>query len=98
MNPWDPDRVRGSADSLRALHAAVPAAEEVDLSEEVVAERRADRVRRMFPDHERGLTDAWDDGPRESAPTPHPVTGTAQALDVLAHLLGAEVIDDPPID
>lgn len=81
---------------LADLHARVPAAQEEDLLEEVVRERRfAESVGRLA---EAGLTDdevTGDPQPdRALAPNPEqdPPLRPGQVLGLLEHLLGAQVI------
>lgn len=85
--------------TLEALHDLVPAAEEIDLADEVDAERSRARFERWFADElvRMGLTVRRADEPgaaEEHAGEPGPEAPTdLQALGLLEHELGAEVIE-----
>lgn len=78
------DHQRGGEESLYALYYLVPAAEEEDLLEESVLER-AQRAT-PAPDPGCSSTEPVDQGPALTF---------MQALGLLRHLLGAEVLEQP---
>jgi len=94
---------------LDELHALVPAAEEIDLADEVDAERSRARFRRWFaaelvrlglapPGAEGGEEDGGggdDDADHATGPTAttEPPLTDNQALGLLEHELGAEPLD-----
>lgn len=99
MSNWGRSEFRpGPESSLDELHARVPAAEEVDLAEEVHAEQFARWAEDLVLGQLRRLGEEPPDQMDEPAPTDEgdaadsPTPG--QALGLLEHLLGAVEIEE----
>lgn len=76
-----------SRTSLAALHALVPAAEEIDLAEEAARHRLL---------RDRGQTEPKAEQPEAAEEPPgEPELSLGQALGLLEHLLGAVPVDEP---
>ena len=95
----EPDRVRGSDDSLYRLYELVPVAEEVDIVEEWDHNRLADEADAELPATLAEIDEvvAGDEAAepvRDGVEDPDRPMTQGQVLGLLEHRLGAERLDD----
>lgn len=96
-----PDREPGDEVSLRALYAAVPGAEALDLTERADDEDAAAQPGLDGVDVPVSDDDDWAADPDLAADRPDEADSPwtdGQARGVLEHLLGAEPVEDDPDD